>query len=424
MKLTGLWDHPDFRRLWAGQTLSMLGTNMVAVAVPLIASVSLGASVFQMGLLLATEFLPYLLISLFVGVWLDRRPKKMIIVAADAVRSLILLSVPLLSWADLLSVPLLLAVVFGTGACSTVSDIGNASILPALVEREDLVEGNSKLEMSSSVSNIGGRTFGGLLVQLLTGPVVIMVNVFAFGLAAACTLRIRKKEPVPERPADGEPSSMWKEIGEGLGFIFGNPTLRTLVLVTFLINFSAIAIDPVFLVFITRTLDLPGILVGALLAGTGVGSLMGALFAARLGKLLPFGRMVIWTTVAMTGVELVIPAATVMPTGVAFAMLMFVQVAYAVLVIASAVNIRSYRSAITPDAMQGRMNASTRMIVMAGTPFGAMAGGALGSLLGTQWAIVVCAGGIGISAVLLALSPVRRATGIPTEVPTPAPTPA
>nr|WP_223243491.1 MFS transporter [Streptomyces sp. CBMA123] len=416
-----MWEHADFRRLWAGQTLSTLGANMVAVAVPLLAAVSLGASVFQMGLLLATEFLPYLLISLFVGVWLDRRPKKLIIVAADVARSLILLSVPLLAWAGLLSVPLLLVVVFGTGACSTVSDIGSASILPALVEREDLVEGNSKLELSSSVSNIGGRTVGGLLVQLLTGPVVILLDVFAFGLAAACTLRIRRREPVPERPTGGEPSSLWQEIGEGLGFVFGNPTLRFLVPATFLINFSAIAIDPLFLVFVTRTLDLPGILVGALLAGTGAGSLVGALLAARLGRLLPFGRMVVWVTVAMTAVELVIPAATLMPAGIAFAMLMFVQIAYAVLVISSSVNIRSYQAAITPDTMQGRMNASTRMIVMAGTPFGAMAGGALGALLGTRPAIVVCAGGIGLAALLLGLSPVRRATGAPAEAPTPTP---
>jgi len=408
MRLDGLWRNADFRWLWTGQTLSDVGTNMVAVVIPLLAAAQLGASAFEIGVISATEFLPYILVSLFVGVWLDRSPKRPIIVLADVVRAGALLAIPITWWADLLTVPLLVGIVFVVGMCSVVSDIGSAAILPSLVRREELIEGNSKLEISSSVSNIGGMTVGGVAIQALSAPAVALAGVVTSLLAAFSTFRItRRHEPPPE----GE-QSILTEMSGGLRFVLGNVGVRTLAATSFLINFFAFVIEPVFLLFITRTLALPPALIGVILAMTGVGSLVGALVAERASTLLPLGRLLVLGSGLIGLNALLVPLAVLTPEPVTVALLLFSQFAYAVLVIVINVNVRSFRTALTPDEMQGRMNAAVRMLVMSGAPVGAIVGGSLGSLVGTAWALAVGAAGLLIVPLVILLSPVARVRSV------------
>jgi MFS family permease len=408
MKLNGLWRNADFRRLWVGQTLSDVGTNMVAVVFPLVAAANLGASAFEIGVISAAEFLPYILISLFVGAWLDRRAKRPIIVLADVVRAGALLVIPITWWAGTLTVPLLIGIVFVVGMCSVVSDIGSAAILPSLVRRDELIEGNSKLEISASTSNIGGMTVGGIAIQVLGAPVVALAGVGTSVLAALQTFRIAKRE---EEPGEGE-ESILTEMSGGLRFVFGNVSVRTLAASSFLINFFAFVIEPVFLLFITRTLALPPAVIGVILAMTGVGSLVGALIAERVSTLLPLGKLLVVAAAAMGLNALLTPVAVLTAPPVAVAIVLFTQFAYAVLVIVANVNIRSYRTAVTPDELQGRMNASVRMLVMSGAPVGAVLGGLLGSLIGTAWALVFGAVGLLIVPVIIALSPVARVRSV------------
>lgn len=168
-----------------------------------------------------------------------------------------------------MSVPLLVAVVFVVGLCSVVVDIGKAAILPSLVDNEDLVEGNSKLEVSQSVSNLAGLTVGGFIVQLLTGPFAVLVNVVIFLIAGLATSMIRARESKPS-PAE-ENDSMRRSMGDGLRFIFQNQTLCMLVLVTFVINFFVFVTDPVFIYFITADLKLAPWLVGVIMGASGAG---------------------------------------------------------------------------------------------------------------------------------------------------------
>ncbi|WP_447008015.1 MFS transporter [Saccharothrix isguenensis] len=413
--LTGLWRVADFRRLWLGQTLSMFGTHAVAVAVPLMAAVSLGASVFEMGLITAAEFAPYLLVSLFVGVWLDRRPKKPLIVLADVIRAAALLVIPVSWWMGTMSVPLLVGLVFVVGMCGVVADIGCAAILPGLVARARLVEGNAKLEVSASMSNIGGRTAGGFLVQFITAPITVLLTVVTYLWAAVATAMIRKREDVPEAVDPDE--SVWRSIGIGLRFIFGNATIRVLVVWTFLVNFFALAVDPVFLIFVTRELDLQPALIGVILSASGVGALLGALVADRVSRLLPFGWLVVVSSAGIALAAGITPLATLVPKPAAVALLVLAQMTHAVTVIVASVSVRSFRSAVTPDHLQGRMNASARMLVMAGSPFGAVFGGALGMWLGTLGALLAGTAGLVLATLLLAFSPVRRVAGIPEQVP-------
>jgi MFS family permease len=408
---SNLFHHADFRNLWLGQTASTLGSKMTAIALPLVAAQSLSASVFEMGLIVALEYVPYLMIGLLVGVWLDRGPKRPIIAFSDASRAVLLLAVPLAWWQDWLSVPRLMVIALLIGCCSVISDVGTASFLPAVVSRGDLVQGNSKLEVSISVTNIGGSSVGGALVQLLTAPFALIANAVAYTLSALFTLRISTRGTAPTR-AD-ERGSMWQDIREGLAFVIRHPTIRVLTLTTLIFNFFTLAFEPVFLIFIIRTLDLEPIYIGLIFSATGVGALVGALIAERMGRSLGLGR----TLVASTGLaglaSALLPVATLVPVAFAIVLVVVMRLVDGAMVIACNVNLRSYRSAITPDHLQGRMNASIRTVVAGIAPVGAVVGGVLGALLGITAALIVVSVGILQAGVVLALSPVRSVVDVP-----------
>ncbi|MFD4924306.1 MFS transporter [Streptomyces goshikiensis] len=433
---SGLWRHRDFRNLWLGQTSSMFAAHMVAVIFPLLASVSLNASLFEMGLLSAAGYVPYIGVSLFAGVWLDRKPKRAIIVLCDIARALLLLAIPVAWWLDLLSVPTLLVVALLVGCFSVVADVGSASILPALVERDDLIEGNSKLELSASSASIAGSALGGGIFQLLAGPVSMLINTVLFALSAFFTALIRGERKGAEgsdgtqgaQGAEGSEEgaeagqSIWRDMADGVAFVTGHVTVRTLVLTTLIINFFMAIAEPVALVFVTRTLDIPPYTVGLILAASGAGALVGAVIAAPMSRLLPLGRLLVLTA-TLTGVaSLLTPLATLVPAPAAVALMVAMYVLDAAMIVVYNINVRSYRSAITPDEMQGRMNATNRMAGMGVMPIGAVLGGLLGTAVGTLPALVLASLGTLIAPLVLACSHVRTVKRVPVPQPEAEPT--
>lgn len=429
---SGLWRHRDFRNLWLGQTSSMFAAHMVAVIFPLLASVSLDASLFEMGLLSAAGYVPYIGVSLFAGVWLDRKPKRAIIVLCDIARALLLLAIPIAWWLDLLSVPTLLVVALLVGCFSVVADVGSASILPALVERDDLIEGNSKLELSASSASIAGSALGGGIFQLLAGPVSMLINTVLFALSAFFTALIRGERKGAEG-SDGTQGtegsegaeagqSIWRDMADGVAFVTGHVTVRTLVLTTLIINFFMAIAEPVALVFVTRTLDIPPYTVGLILAASGAGALVGAVIAAPMSRLLPLGRLLVLTA-TLTGVaSLLTPLATLVPAPAAVALMVAMYVLDAAMIVVYNINVRSYRSAITPDEMQGRMNATNRMAGMGVMPIGAVLGGLLGTAVGTLPALVLASLGTLLAPLVLACSHVRTVKRVPVPQPEAEPT--
>ncbi|MDT0343940.1 MFS transporter [Streptomyces litchfieldiae] len=408
---TSLWRHANFRNLWLGQTASTLGSKMTGIALPLVAAQSLSASVFEMGLIVALEYVPYLLIGLFVGVWLDRRPKRPIIAFSDAARAVLLLAVPLAWWQDWLSAPLLMLIAFLVGCCSVISDVGTASFLPTVVSRKDLVQGNSKLEMSISVTNIGGSSVGGAVIQVMTAPFALIANAVTYAVSALFTLRITTAETPREGSDEG--GSIWQDIREGLAFIVHNPTIRVLTGATLIFNFFTLAFEPIFLIFIVRTLEIEPIYIGLIFSATGAGALIGALIAERMGRALGLGRTLVVSTTLAGLASALLPVATVVPVALAIALVVVMRLVDGAMVIVGNVNLRSYRAAITPDHLQGRMNASIRTVVTGIAPVGAVVGGALGAFLGVTAALVVASVGILQAGVVLALSPVRSVTDVP-----------
>ncbi|MFF0477778.1 MFS transporter [Streptomyces sp. NPDC004284] len=413
-KFGGLFRDPSFRNLWVGQTAAMFGSRVVAVTVPLIAALTLNASLFEMGLITALESLPYLFISLFAGVWLDRGSKRLILVATDVVRAGLLLLIPLAWWQDLLSIPLLMGVVLLVGCCSVVSDIGGMSMLPEVVERTHLVEANSKLELSSSASSLSGSAIGGAILQVVSAPVAMVVNAATYLLSAVFTALVRTR-PGAVKDQEAPSKGVWREIGEGITFITRNPTIRVLVVATMIFNFFTLALEPVFLVFITRTLDLEPIHIGLIMSSSGAGALVGALIAERFGRRLGLGPALV-TSLGTAGlVSVLLPLATVVPTFPAVVLVIVMHFVDAAMVIVCNVNLRSYRTAITPDELQGRMNASNRMLVMGAAPVGAVFGGALGGWTGVTVALVVVSVGILCSAAVIFFSRVRSVREIPQD---------
>jgi MFS family permease len=401
-----LWRHPDFRNLWVGQSASMLGSNISAVAVPIIASILLSASLFQMGLIAAVGYLPYLFMSLLAGAWLDRKPKRPFLIAADLIRGFLLLLIPVAWWLHLLTIALLLVVLTLVGFCSVVADIGGTSILPALVGRDELVDANSKLEISSSVSNIGGNAVGGAIVQAITAPLAMICNAALYLVSAVFTSLIKKKEPVPD--AGPTEKSILRDIREGLVFIIGNVPIRILTGATLVANFFAMAFEPVYLIYITRTLHLLPIFIGLVLSSSGLGAFLGALVAGPLSRRIPLGKLLVLTSVVVGLASLLTPTATFVPTPIAVVLLVIMHVFDGAAVIACNINLRSYRTSITPDNLQGRMTASIRMVVMGMSPLGAIFGGLFGGWVGVQAALIVIAAGMLSAAAIIGFSRIRK----------------
>ena len=189
-----LWRHPEFAKLWAGQTISLFGSSITALALPSVAILTLGAQAYQVGLLQAVQFLAFPLLGLPAGVWVDRLPRKAVMIVADVGRALALGSVPL-AWAvHRLTLGQLYLVALVVGVLTVFFDVAYQSYLPALIDRVDLVEGNSKLEISRSASEVAGKGLGGILIQSLGAPLSVLVDALPFIASVAGLAAIRKRE--------------------------------------------------------------------------------------------------------------------------------------------------------------------------------------------------------------------------------------
>src|SRR5918996_3867613 len=288
---TGLWRHPDFMRLWGAQTISQFGTQVTFLALPLAAIVVLDASAFEVAILGGIEWAPWLLFSLPVGAWVDRVLRKPILVLADMGRALVLLSVPLAYAVDALTIWQLYAVGFATGVLTVFFDVAYQSYLPSLVERSQLEEGNSKLEISRSGAQLAGPGFAGVLVDVVTAPVAILADAVSFLASAAWLARIKTEERL--EPRDAEEGRLFGEILDGLRFVVRNPYLRPSMIYVALVNFFAMVLSSVLLVYAVRELGLSPATIGIVFAIGNVGFLAGAFLAPRVSARLGIGPTLI-----------------------------------------------------------------------------------------------------------------------------------
>jgi MFS family permease len=396
-----LWRDAGFRSLWAGQTASQFGEQATLVVLPLIAVLALNADAAQLGVLRAVGQAPALLLALPAGAWVDRWRTRTVMMLADLGRALALSACALAGLLGGLSLPALLVAAFAAGSLSVFFDVGYQASLVRLVQRDQLVRGNSALEGSRSAAQLGGAAFGGLLVTLLPAPVAAGSSAPFFALSFLSIRRIRC-EPVPARPRP-----VWRQVHEGLRFVGGNPSLRAVCLASAAFNFFFAATMTIYLLFLARGLHLAGTAVGLALAGAGPGALLGSLLAARLPGRLGYGPVLVSAAALGDGVMLCVPALHG-PAAVTIPALVAVNFVFAAFGQLVNVTVMAVRQAITPEGMQGRAAATITFAGLGLTPLGSLLGGFLGQEWGLRAGLLATAAGMMLSPALMALSPLAR----------------
>jgi MFS family permease len=408
----GLIRHRDFRWLWFGDTVSQVGTQVTGIALPLIAVSTLHASVVEVGVLTACEFAAFLLVGLPAGAWVDRMRRRPVMVGTDVLRALLLGSIPAAAAADRLTLYQLYLGAQLHGVCTVFFDVAYQSYLPSLIDRAHLVDGNSKLQASASVAQVSGPGLGGGLTQWFGGANAIGVNALTYVWSVLCLWRIRTPEPRIERGPD---RNLRREIAEGLRFVFGNRSLVAIVSCTGSSNLCSGIVGAVGILVLTRQVHASAGIIGLVLTGGGLGGVAGALMARRVAQ--RFGQArTIWLSLVVTQplvllLPLVGPGAWLVLYAIGWLAYGFGGVIYNVAQV-------SFRQAICPDRLLGRMNASVRFLVWGTIPLGALLGGALGTAIGIRAALWVGAVGIVLSPLWVVCSPMRRLRDIPTDAAT------
>jgi MFS family permease len=381
--------HRDFQKLWAGQTVSQLGSQVSQLALPLVAVLVLHVSAFYVALLGTVDLLPFLLFALPAGVWIDRIPRRPVLIVADAGRALALASVPIVAAFGTLTIWQLYAVGFVTGTFTVFFDVAYQSYLPSLVGRPHLVEGNAKLELSRSAAQIAGPGVGGVLVGAITAPYAIVVDSVSFAVSALLLERIRKREPTPEPTAT---HNMRAELMEGLRYVLGDPRWRAITLYVSTFNFFTGVAFALYVVYAVRSLGLtPGEL-GLVLALGNLGWLLGAVVVRRLSGRLGIGATLVLAGFVSGAPLLLVPLA---PKSFAIPFLVTSGVLVALGIVLYNVTAISLIQTLTPDRLLGRANASRRWIVWGTIPLGSLVGGVLSTVIGVRPTLFV--GTIGAS---------------------------
>lgn len=405
----GLWRRSDFLKLWSAETVSQFGTQISQLALPLAAIDVLHASAFEVAALTTVEFLPFLLVSLPAGVWVDRLPRRPILIAGDLARAGLLASIPIAYFFDALTIWQLYGVGFVVGIATVFFDVAYQSYLPSLVERRQITDGNAKLEISRSGAQLGGPGVAGLLIGWLKAPAAILIDSFSFLGSALFIFAIGKTEA---SQADRAPRrKMRTELREGLSYVLRHPYLKNIAACTALFNFFGSLGFAVLLVFARRELHLSPQAIGLAFTLGNVGPLLAAFSANRISARLGVGRTIIVSSILGGPMFLLIPFA---PHG---------QAALAVLVPATLVggftnvvyNIAqvSLRQAITPERIQGRMNSVMRFIVWGTIPLGAITGGGLASWIGLKETLILGGAGCCLAFLPVLFSPVRSVREMP-----------
>jgi MFS family permease len=412
----GLWRHPEFVKLWSAETVSQFGTQFTQLALPLVAIDVVHASAFEVAALTTVEFLPFLLVSLPAGVWVDRLRRRPILVIGDLSRALLLASVPLAYWFSSLTMAQLYVVGFLVGIATVFFDVAYQSYLPSLVDRQHLIDGNAKLEISRAGAQLGGPGLAGIVIQALRAPAAIAVDALSFIGSALFIFSIRKAERT--ELAHAPKGRMRDELREGLRYVLTHPFLKNIAACTALFNFFGNMGFAVLLVFARRDLHLSPLAIGLAFTVSNVGPLLAAFNANRISSRFGVGRTIIGASVLGGPTFLVIPFA---PHG--NAALLFIVPAFILGGLSNVIyNVTqvSLRQAITPERIQGRMNSVMRFIVWGTIPLGSLLGGVLASTIGVKQTLIV--GGIGCCLPFLPVlfSPVRGLEEMPEPVEDPA----
>ncbi|HEY8438824.1 MAG TPA: MFS transporter [Candidatus Limnocylindrales bacterium] len=401
-----LWRHADFLKLWAGQTVSELGSVVTRTAVPLVALLVLGAGPLEMALIVVSGSLAVLLVGFVAGVWVDRIRRRPLLIAADAARAIVLFSIPVAYALNSLRMEQLYVATFIEGCLGALFDAAYPAYVPTLIGVDRVVEGNSKLATSSSIAEIGGPGLAGGLVQLISAPFAILVDAVSFAVSAVSVLLIQA--PEPPRPARAVPTAVRADIVEGLRLVRGHPVLFPIVMRSVVAHVAGSFYGVLYVIYLIDDLHLPPVLLGIVVSAGGVGSLIGSLFAARVIRRFGLGPALIWTATGAAVLGVLTPLAGG-PLVVATAMVFLPQLIGDGLQTIEGVAELSLIQGLSPDRILGRVNATLEVFSHGiAYPIGALTAAAVAGAIGVRGGIALGWAGMTVSILLLVLSPVPR----------------
>ena len=407
-KLTGLWLHPEFRKLWAGQTVSLTGTQLMVFAMSITAVAFLDATPLQMGIVIAMQGGPAIF-GLFMGAWTDRRRRLPIIIGADLGRFFLLLVIPVAYFLDVLTIELLYAVAFGIGTMGMLFQIAYRSLLPSVVKREELLDANSKLEIATSGSVAIGPALGGAIVQAIAAPYALIFGSASFGLSALFFGRMKVDE-VPAQRDDSADSG--GEIREGLKYFRSNRSLIGMAVSGTSLGIFSGVLSAVFLIYYVKHLEIEPGLLGIILGLGSIGLVGGSLVSSKYTARIGVGRLMAFGLILAGLAWLVIPTVSG-SLWLVFPVLIVAAVAQEAGLVITSVQQVTLRQAITPDHLLGRVNSIFLVVGRFAVPIGALLGGVLGESIGVRNTMFVGAFGIGSSAIWILLFGIWQVHSLP-----------
>lgn len=397
-RFSGLWRHPEFMKLWIGQTISKFGSHFTYYGLPLTALLIFGATPAQMGLLTAISSLPALLFGLVAGAWVDRLRRRPVMVAVDVGRMLLLLTVPLTALTGQLSLALLIGVAALTSTLGLVFDVAYQAFLPVLVSREHVLEGNSKLSTSESLAEISGPALVGALIQLITAPLAITFDALSFLVSAVslALIRVHESPPAP-RPTGESRAALWYEIQVGIRMVRKHPVLRTMAIISGVRSFFGNFFAALYSLYVLRDIGLTPVVLGVLVGAGGVGSLVGAALAPALVRRFGLGRTLTGTLLISSLVSVLIPLAGGPPL-IAAGMMIVAQLIGDCAMTVYGINELSVRQVIIPDTWLGRANATIGFMAQVAAPVSALVAGLLATAIGDRLTVgIAVSGGLGLA---------------------------
>lgn len=405
-----LWRHADFMRMWAAQAVSAFGARITREGLPLAAVLTIAATPFELSILAALSMGPGLIVGVLAGGYVDRSRRRPILIAMDMVRAVILMTVPAAAWSGLLAMPQLYVVAACIGAASVLFDIADNAYLPSLIAPDDLIEGNSKINATGSVAEIGGPALSGGLFQLLTVPVAIAVNAATYLVSAGFLAVIRKAE-TPPPPSDKAPS-LREDLALGLSAIIHDPFVRPIFVITVAETFFGSFLAGLYVLYAIDTLGLTPAMMGLTIAIGGLGALAGAVLGPVLVDRLGVGRTILLAALGYGVVSALIPLAQGEPW-LAMLVLMVAQFVGDGLAVAGSVVAVSLRQTVLPLNIMGRVGAAFHVGTGSVAVVGALLGGILATTVGIRETLFIAAAGLVLAPLWAMFSPLWRLRAMP-----------
>jgi MFS family permease len=402
----GLLATRDFRLLWTGETTSCLGSSIGGVALPLVALVVLHTSVFQVSALTAAAWLPWVFIGLPAGAWVDRLPRRPVMMTADLVSLAAFASVPAAAWCGVLTIAQLLVVALAGGIVSVFFKTAYRAFLPAVLGAGDLLEGNAKLQGSEQVTNVIGPGAAGLIAEAAGAVSGTLADAISFAVSALCLSRLRVSE---QRPTAAR-RHLRREIAEGLRIVVRDPLLRVNSLFGCLSNLVLVGYQSVLVVFLIRVVGLSAGVTGLLIALTSLGGVLGALVARRAAARFGTARVFLYGKLLLSPAGLLIPLTS---RGAGLFLFVAGSVTIGAGIIAGNIVWSGWVQTYYPARLLGRVSTSSQVFNYGAIPLGAVLGGLIASRLGVRTALWVMLSGLVLASFVLLAGPLRRMRDLP-----------